>query len=549
MWVLLRKTASNRGQALVTGVIVMMMVAMFSLSYITFTSTNLMRANRDERRNTAFFLAEAGLEYVVSKTVDALTLNPGSLVSTTYSSEVTAVLDSLRSGATGSVTVTATSGTTATMTSSATYRGITERIRVRIKFKNVGVWSNAIFAGIGQSGRGINGNVDVRGSVHILGEGEPFSDTNGNGKWDPAESFTDVNGNGMFDPGEPFVDADGNGVWAPAEPYQDNNLNGVYDPPLTATDLATDMTGSANIGNNYSGIPAALSSKIPGLSTISYRGESVQSLGTELRVKHGKVNISGSAVVGSPNVAGNTVKETVDGCYVNDGYGGNKGASGVHSDNGTAQGYDLGDRVHFPGLLDPYKDPITGIQYASHESFLDSTSLVFTENNIKSGTPSFTRSDANGNSISWNDITKTLTINGIIRVNGDLDFCSKGSTMYYAGKGTIFSKGTVKVHGSIMPKTMFPTTDSMGVIAKYDIEFATGSGESQLEGAGAWYAQRKIVSAKQNQFAGTYVSDYFDMGTNVPSIYQVPTLATNLPPGMPGANGVIAAQVVSWRHL
>lgn len=534
---------------MVTAVIVMMMVAMFSLSYITFTSTNLMRANRDDRRNTTFFLAEAGVEYVVSKTVEALTLNPDSLTSTTYGSEITAVLDSLRSGATGSVTLTAGSGMTATITSSATYRGITERIRVRVKFRNVGVWNNAVFAGIGQSGRGINGNVDIRGSVHILGEGDPFSDTNGNGKWDPAESFTDENGNGVFDPGEPFADADGNGVWAPAEPYQDRNLNGAYDPPLTATDLATDVSGSANIGNNYSGIPVALSSKIPGLSTITYKGEFVQSLGAELRVKHGKVNISGAAVVGSANVAGNSVKETVDGSYVSDGYGGNQGASGVHSDNGTAQGYDLGDRVGFPTLLDPYRDPATGIEYASRESFLDATSLVFTESNIKSGTPSFTHSDANGNSISWDDITKTLTINGIVRINGNLDMCSKGSTMYYAGRGTMFSKGTVKVHGSVMPKTMFPTTDVMGVIAKYDIEFATGIGESQLNGAGAWYAQRKIVSAKQNQFAGTYVADYFDMGTNVPSIYQVPTLATNLPPGMPGAEGIIAAQTLSWRHL
>ena len=542
---------SKRGNAVLAGIIVMMMVSMFGLAYITFTSTNLMRAERDERRTTAFYLAESGMEYVISKMVDALTLNPGTLPTGSYTSEVNTVVNSLRSGATGTGVASSAGSMTATVITSATYRGITERVRVRVIFKNVGVWNNAIFAGIGQSGRGINGNVDIRGSVHILGEGDPYSDTNGNGHWDPAEPFTDLNGNGVFDPGigETFTDTDGNGVWTSAEPYQDNNLNGQYDPPLTATELATDMGGNANIGNNYNGIPAGLSSKIPVLPTVLYKGENVQSLNAELRVKHGKVNISGSAVVGSAQIAGNGVKETVDCCYVTNGYGGTKGASGVNSDNGTTHGYDLGDRVKFPGLFDPYKDPATGIEYATYENYLDSNSLVITESIIKSGTPSFSHSDGSGNSIAWDDITKTITLSGIVRIDGNLDMSSKGSTIYFSGRGTIFSKGTVKVHGSVMPKTMFPTTDSMGCVAKYDIEFATGSGESQLSGAGAWYAQRKMVSAKQNQFAGTYVADYFDMGTNVPSIFQVPTLASNLPPGMPGQQGVFSAQVVSWRHL
>lgn len=65
--------------------------------------------------------------------------------------------------------------------------------------------------------------------------GEPYSDLNGNGKWDPAEPisndqyFFDYNHNGIFDhSGDPFVDENGNGVWDP-EPYTDSNGNGRYD--------------------------------------------------------------------------------------------------------------------------------------------------------------------------------------------------------------------------------------------------------------------------------------------------------------------------------
>ena len=544
-----RTLKSNKGTALVTGLIVMMMVSMFGIAYVTLTSTNLIRAGREERRATTFHLAEAGLEYVIAQIISQAETNGGVITAQTYNTAP--LLSSLRSGASGSVVVTPeASNTHATITSMATYRGITERIRVRLRIRNVNVWNNAIFAGIGQAGRGINGNVDIRGSVHILGEGDPFSDLNGNGLWDPAESFVDPNGNGVFEPGlgETFTDSDGNGVWSPAEPYQDNNLNGVYDPPLTATELASDMSGNANIGNNYSGIPAGLQAKIPALVPSVYGGDTVRTLDAELRVKHGRVNVSGTATVGDPNVPGNAFKETVDGCYVTDGYGGNQGTNNVYSDNGTTTGYDLGDRIPFPGLFDEYTDPDTGTTYSTHENYLLATSLLVPVPKIDNTVASFSYTDGT-NSFSWDKAANTLTISGIVRINGNLDLSAKGTTVNYSGRGTLFVNGSIYVHGSVMPVATFPATDVMGCIAKYDIEFATGGGEAQLMGAGAWYAQRKIKSAKQNQFAGTYVANYFDMGTNVPSIYQVPALAQNMPPGMPGGDAVIAAQVLSWRHL
>ena len=546
-----RRANSNKGAALLTGLIVMIVVSMLGIAYLALTSTNLVRANRDERRAAAFYLAEAGMEYVISQIVDDAETNGGTIVSQTYDSEIVTLLDSLRSGATGSVTVTADSGPTATIVSNATYRGITERIQARVKIKNAGIWNNAIFAGIGQSGRGINGNVDIRGSVHILGYGDPFSDSNGNGVWDPAEPFDDANGNGIFEPdlGETFTDTDGNGVWTPAESYEDQNFNGVYDPPLTATDLATDLSGDANIGNNYNGIPSTLQDKIPALVDQQFNGETVQTLNAELRVKHGKVNISGSANVGSPDVVGNALKETLDGCYVTDGYGGNKGADGVYSDNSTGQRYDLGDRLSFPSLLSEYTDPDTGLTYTTYENYLVANSLLVPVPKIDNTVSSFAYTDGT-NSLTWDQDTSTLTIAGIVRINGNLDLSANDSTVNYSGNGTLFAQGSICVHGHVMPATMFPATDSMGCIARQNIEFATGIGESQLFAAGAWYAQGTIRSGKQSNFAGTYVANYFDMGNQVPSIFQVPTLAQNLPPGMPGGNITIyTAQILSWRHL
>ncbi|MDH7482045.1 MAG: hypothetical protein QHH26_08760 [Armatimonadota bacterium] len=533
-----------------TSIIVMMLVSMLGISYIALTTTNLVRAGRDERRATAFHLAEAGLDYMIEKIISEAQTNGGTIVAkVNYNS--TPILSELVSGATGVINVVPDAGlnTYATITSSATYRGITETIRVRVKIRSVGVWDNAIFAGIGQSGRGINGNVDIRGSVHILGDGEPFSDLNGNGQWDSAETFTDDNGNGKYDAGEPFVDADGNGIWSDAEPFQDNNLNGVYDQPLTVTDLAGDLSGRAFIGNNYAGMPVLLQSKIPPLTPEPVAGEMVYTLNAEVRVKHGRINLSGTATIGNPNIFGNSVKETIDGTYVSDGWGGTAGAANVYSDNGSSQRYDLGDRVSFPSLLDPYTDPNTGISYTTYADYLRAKSLTIPINKIDSTVPAFSFSDGT-NSISWDPISRRLNITGIVRINGNLDLSRKDGVVIFDGKGTLFVENDIMVHGSVLPLGTFPTTSALGCIAGRDINFATGIGEAQLYAAGAWFAQRKIVSAKQSQFAGTYVANYFDMGTNVPDIYQVPALSRNLPPGMPGGDiRIVTAQILSWRRL
>lgn len=541
---------SNSGTALITGMIVMLMVAMLGIAYISLTSTNLLQSQKDTNRATAFHLAEAGIEYAIDYETNLAESNGGVMTNWTYDS--TSLLDSMKSGATGSIRVVKDGGSSSTgiITSSATYKGSTETVTVTVRLKDLGIWNNAIFAGIGQSGRGINGNVDIRGSVHILGDGEPFTDLNGNGVWNAAEPYTDSNGNGVYDIGEPFTDTDGNGVRSSAEPYVDINSNGMYDPPLTATDLATTLSGTANIGSNYNGIPADLSTKIPALVPQTYGGESVYTLNSELRVKHGKVNLSGTATVGDPNIIGNLVKETVDGVFVNDGYGGNQGVGNIYSDNGYSNRYDLGDRVDFPYLTGvEYTDPNTGVNYSNYSDFLDAMSMNLSASvtSITPTTPAFSYSSGT-NSISWNPTTKTMTINGLVKV-GNLDMSVKGGTIYFSGTGTIYSTGSVSVHGSVMPSTMFPTTDSIGVIAKNDINLATGGGESQINAMGAWYAGGTIRSAKQSQFAGTFVADYFDMGTNVPSIYQVPTLSTNLPPFMPGADvHIVVISVNTWNR-
>lgn len=469
-------------------------------------------------------------------------------------------LASVAPGATATATISAfDTGRQAWVTCTATVRGYTRSVRTRVSSRNVSIWNNAIFAGTGAAGQTINGNVDIRGSVHLLGEGEEYSDLNSNAQWDPAESYTDRNRNGVWDPGEAFVDRNGDGVWSAAEPYNDANRNGVYDDPLTSADLNSSFSGTAYVGNNYSGMPADLEALVPPLAGP---GE-VESLAAEFRVKHGKTALSGTAGIGSSaTIDGGNSKGLLDGVYTNDGFAGNQGASSVFSDNGANQSYDLdGYGIDFPLITGigatPYAQP-GGQTWSTYEEYYNSRTLTVPVNTITSGTAAFSYGpDAYGNRISFtpertvNGVTTpaTLNVQGVVRFAGDVQIGSK-DTIRYTGNGTLYSAGTIRVDGNLLPLSgsVFPTTTRLGLVARNDLMLATGNGSAQLKMAGAFYAMGKIVSRKQNQIAGTFVASYYDLGSNVPNIYQVPSLVNNMPPAMPGDTNIYALRTRTWRE-
>ncbi|MER3413808.1 MAG: hypothetical protein C4341_06135 [Armatimonadota bacterium] len=199
----------------------------------------------------------------------------------------------------------------------------------------------------------------------------------------------------------------------------------------------------------------------------------------------------------------------------------------------------------------PYYDPNTGTTYSTHEQFLNARSLTINLPTFDTSMNSFQFGpDANGNMMRWDKASGVLTVEGIVKVNGDLNFGKKNQTIRFDGRGTIFATGSIDVHSNLLPRAgrLFPIDAALGMIAVRNVNLATGPGDSQLKMMGAFYAQGVIRSAKQNQIAGTFVASYYDMGTNVPNIYQVPKLAGNLPPGMPGDKPIISLKRKAWRE-
>ena len=546
----------RRGVTSIVVLLIMFVGITLMLSLAGMSMGTIKRSGNERDSGLTFNVAQAVLEYPLGQSYELAKKNGGEFDKADF--DLSDLADSLTPGATAIVRVDPTANPNrAWFTSVATYKGKRTSIRVLVSSKDVSIWNNAMFAGTGAAGQSINGNVDIRGGVHILGDGEPFSDLNGNGKWDDEEAYDDVNGNGVWDPGEPWLDANGDGVWNSAEPYDDTNWNGFYDPPIATTDFSGNMSGGALIGNNYYGMPVELEALIPALQIINGQ----ETLKAELRVKHGLIGLSGTATVGEatdPDFGAS--KGKLDGVFVSDGFAGNQGESSVFSDNGTGNGYDVGHLgIEFPyieGLWAPeYMDEF-GVLWDNHKMFLDNRSMTIPINTIDGSTLEFEYGpDAYGNYIRYkpgsggkNGTPAELRIEGVIKIDGDLAIDGL-SELRYRGSGTFYATQDVYIGNDLLPEAgrVFPIDTALGIIAGRNMGLATGNGDSQLSMAAAFYAQGTVTSAKQNSILGTFVANFFDMGKNVPNIYQVPALRYNMPPGMPGDEPYITLKILSWR--
>lgn len=409
----------------------------------------------------------------------------------------------------------------------ASNNGITRGTEVVVEAVGITIWDNAIFAGAGQAGGLINGNVSIHGSVHLLG---------------------------------------------------DNLLVG------NAALAAIDLSGTSLIHNNYVGLDAALEARIPALPITNFNGENIATIEAKLRVKNGLVGMSGNSEIGEPDVPGNGVKETMDGTFVNDGWTGNAvtadGDRGdpqaVSSDNGWDETYDLGNKLPMPYLVDDYRDPLTGatfinpgtgVNYTHEEYFtqvLTTTSypgdMTIRANadfyfNATTGDTDPANRQPGEDYIYFERGSNVLEINGQIAINGDFTL-DRGSgndkTMHYTGRAAILANNVelaVNLYSRNSDGTTalsYPVNNCLGIMARGDMMVGQSS---QLDIMGAFYSQGTTASQRQTTILGTIVGTYFDMGTNVPDIYQVPILKDNLPEGMIGSYPNNSYNQVSWREI
>jgi len=371
---------------------------------------------------------------------------------------------------------------------------------------NISPWNNAIFSGGSGGTVPITGNVVIAGSIHILGDGLDAADT-------------------VF-----------------------NNRTG------DCRNTNVDMSG-------------VLAAKIDGGTTSDLKAK--------FRVKNGCVNMEvGSADIGS-------AASPFKGIYVTDGddgnsdgvnddiIGGDNAGAGqnLYADKGatSAKAYDLGDyNITMPSIetaeldaacldltvgggVDEYVGPV-GNQKGLIAGALELTgdykplSVTYFPNIDQNDVTTF--EDSN-NAIRFNSITNILEIKGIVKVSS----LNISDAITYSGNGTIYTTGTTLIDGNILPDTdaSYPTTNVFGVVSTGNMTL--GVAASQLLISGAYYTAGTAISSKQTELAGTIVCKNFNITAQVPKIWQVQSLSSNLPPGMPGSKAVWVFTDRTWREV
>ena len=177
--------SNQKGMALLTTLIFVFILVTFAVALLTMTSndTKLSALQRDSTK--AFYIAEAGIEktlynlkkdYESSKNWDDGDINGYTLENTSGFRKIYYITDPPGydvpfGGGTYTVSLNIISSNNVTIKSKGICIKPIRYVQVNARVGVLSIWDNAIFAGSGASGRVINGNVNIRGSVHILGEG------------------------------------------------------------------------------------------------------------------------------------------------------------------------------------------------------------------------------------------------------------------------------------------------------------------------------------------------------------------------------------------
>jgi hypothetical protein len=320
-------------------------------------------------------------------------------------------------------------------------------------------------------------------------------------------------------------------------------------------------TGIENIDSGFG--PLAI--KIPTPGTTEFNGEVVSTLHATFRMKEGNAQLQAGGMLGEADVSGDGIKETLNAVHsdakINP-------MPRVHAD--VVAAYDMDEDLSFPSLSDPYTDPDTGAYYATYSSWLDSHAYrppLGGDLIIDSDTESFSYVDPSGRGyISWDAAAEMLTIDGVIKVDGQVKMGKTGpsggdllTAIKYQGTGAIYATDKIEIHKDLYPSGQFladgPDADALidgnlGLIAGTDMQILTGAGQtSNLKIMATLFAERKIEIKEPANIAGALVTNFLDVrGADFVNLWHVPRAGSIYPLGMPtgGMTPGISGFVRDW---
>ncbi|MDY6855620.1 MAG: pilus assembly PilX N-terminal domain-containing protein [Thermodesulfobacteriota bacterium] len=502
----------QRGAALVISLVFMVLLTILGIAGIMISSTDLKVAKNEISSSKSLYIAEAGLERGEIGALEDLqydaniansTFNSTTLGTTFISSPTAGTFYSLGSFAFGGGSYTVevmfynTNGgglepaEAKVRSTGVGPDGSTSVLESFFYAEDVSIWNNAIFGGGGGSGSiPINGNVKIAGSIHILG-------------------------------------------------------NGV----TPTTTVFYNQTGDCK--NNHTGMDTDL-------ANCFFYGTS-SDLKSKFRIRNGKVDMTvGSGFIGQSTsyYKGIYVGAGVDGGGgVNaDILGGNNGVGGTGSQNlyaeegaSSPKPYDLGVSVTMPSIdTTLYNSNCLDLTTAADQT----SALVSGSLTLDDGASYQVSATSGDGSISYDGSASPhiLSISGLVKVRTLT--MNKNADLQVSGKGILYVSDptgvTVYINNDIYSTgATWPTTDLLVIVSHGDMQIGSSS---QLEITGAFFSEGDVYVNMQTEIAGTIVCSTFNIGSQVPKIWQTPSLAANLPALVPGngSNWVITEK--TWRQ-
>lgn len=407
---------------------------------------------------------------------------------------------------------------------------------------SIGIWNNAVFAQSGAANARIQGRAEIRGGIHLLGEG------------------------------------------------------------LSSSSMALDVTGNFGLGNTYRNISPSLG--VSGLrlsqpdpadlcATLRVRNGYIQ--------MDGSANIGYPA-----NTSPTDFIHNMRGIYTNHGIRGGTEGTNVFSENGMTARYDAGDYIQFPNLddwrdnliknslvlsADPNKDDRTLLEKISSPNDASEPGYYLSSgcNNSVFGAPGSSefkvdqKQNASANfscrkyhvksvspldydmvvDVSWTRISNHVSELSIKGTGGVITFLGadlkltggNGSNdrIEYKGNGILFAEhaggtgGNIKMEVDLLPASgeTYPNTALTHLVARNRII----SQGAQKRFTVAMYAEKAVKITQQTLVAGGIVTKEFDAGSQVPTVLYVPNLAERLSRLMPGTDNMpYAVSNVAWRR-
>lgn len=355
----------------------------------------------------------------------------------------------------------------------------------------------------------------------------------------------------------------------------------------TSTELR--LRNFSSIVNSYAGIADAtglgtLASKVPPLLTQDYDGDDVAALNTTLHLQDAELILQPSAALGAPDEPGNGYKETLDGVFTDGAV--DPDDANIHVDEVSP--YDLGN-VEFPSLSDPYTDPESGTSYSTYTAYLNTIAyapLGGSDLEITAETASFSYIDPAGKgSLAWDASTETLTIDGVVKIDGAVLLGEAGgggggrgrgrgrgrgggggggtelSAIKYDGTGVLWATDDIEINKDVYPNGWYlqdgpdagtAVDGNLGLVTAGAIRLDAGSVVGNLQVFATLFAEERIDVRRRANIAGAIVTNHLNLiGGGRFNLWYVPGLAAAAPRGMPGALGTptISVGITNWFQL